>query len=81
MEKLSNLFKDAVSNWWDQVPPHWPTSIQKGTQGCVGGLGVEHLPLAEVMIRGPGVKSHTGLRTGNLLLPLPVSLLLSLCLP
>ena len=31
--------------------------------------------------RGPGIGSHVGLATGSLLLPLPVSLPLSLCLP
>ena len=48
--------------------------------GHLGGLAVEHLPSAHVMIPGPGMESHTGLPAGSLLLPLPVLLPLSLCL-
>ena len=35
-------------------------------------------PLVQVVIPGPGIKSHIGLPTGSLLLTLPVSLPLSL---
>ena len=49
--------------------------------GCLGGSVVKHLPSAQVMIpRSPGIKSHIGLPKGSLLLPLPMSLPLSLFL-
>ena len=44
--------------------------------GDLGDLVVECLPLAQVVI---GMESHVGLPTGSLVLPLPVSLPLSLC--
>ena len=45
--------------------------------GNLGGSVVEHLSSAQVMILGPGIESHIGLPTGSLLLPLPMSLPLS----
>ena len=48
--------------------------------GDLGGSAVEHLPSAQGVTPDPGIKSHIGLPTGSLLLPLPVSLRLSLCL-
>ena len=45
----------------------------------LGGSAVEHLPSAQVVIPGSRIESHIGLLEGSLLLPLPVSLLLSLC--
>ena len=39
---------------------------------------VEHLPSAQGMIPGSRIKSHIGFPTASLLLPLPVSLTLSL---
>ena len=48
-------------------------------QGCLGGSAVECLPLAQSMIPGSGIESHIGLPAWSLLLPLPMSLLLSLC--
>ena len=45
-----------------------------------GWLGGEHLPLAQVMIPGFWDQVHVGLPAGSLLLPLPVSLTLSMCL-
>ena len=53
---------------------------EKKFQGCLGGSAVECLPPSEGMIPGSGIKSHTRLPTGSLLLPLPMSLPLSLCL-
>ena len=35
---------------------------------------VEHLPLAQGVILGPGIESHVRLPSGSLLLPLPMSL-------
>ena len=52
------------------------------TRGFLGDSVVEHLPLAQGVILGswdPGIESHIGLPTGTLLLPLPVSLPLSVC--
>ena len=46
--------------------------------GHLGGSMVEHLPSAQVMIQGPRIKSRMGLPAGSLLLPLPISLPLSL---
>ena len=46
-------------------------------EGYLGGSVVGHLPSAQVVILGPGIKSHMGLLAGTLLLPLPVSLPLS----
>ena len=44
----------------------------------LGGSAAERLPLAQVMIPGLGIKSHIELPVRSLLLPLPVSLPLSL---
>ena len=49
-------------------------------EGCLGGSVVERLPLAWVMIQGPGIESRISQPTGSLLLPLPVSLPLSVTL-
>ena len=46
----------------------------------VAQLSKEHLPLAQVGIPGSWNRVHIGLLTGSLLLPLPMSLPLSLCL-
>ena len=48
------------------------------SSGLLGGLAVERLPLAQVWSWSPGIKSHNGLPAGSLLLPLPMSLPLSL---
>ena len=47
---------------------------------CLGGSVVEYLLLAQGMIPGLGIQSHVGLPTESLLLPLPMSLTLSVCL-
>ena len=47
--------------------------------GCLGGSAVEHLPSAQGMIPGSGIESRIGLPARSLLLPLPGSLPLSLC--
>ena len=54
----------------------------RGEAGCLGGSVVGHLPLAQVVIpgQGPGIESRIGLPMGTLLLPLPMSLPLSLFL-
>ena len=49
-------------------------------QGCLGGSAVEHLPLAQVVIPGSRIESHIGLPARTLLLPLPMSLPLTLYL-
>ena len=48
--------------------------------GRLGGSVVEHLPLAQVVILGSSDRVCIRLPAGSLLLPLPVSLPLSLCL-
>ena len=48
------------------------------SQGRLGDSVVEHLPLAQGVIPGLGIKSYIGLPTGSLLFPLPMSLRLSL---
>ena len=50
----------------------------QGEGRYLGGSVVEHLPSAQVMILGSGIKSFIGLPTGSLLPPLPMSLPLSL---
>ena len=47
--------------------------------GHLSGSVVEHLPLAQDMIQGPGIESLMGLPVGSLLFPLPMSLPLSVC--
>ena len=42
-------------------------------RGCLGGSVVECLPLAQGMIRGPGIESLHQLLVGSLLLSLPMS--------
>ena len=48
--------------------------------GCLGGSAVERLPLAQGVIPGSRIKARIGLPGWSLLLPLPVSLPLSLYL-
>ena len=52
---------------------------KKRKEGRLGGSVVERLPLAPVMILGPGIESHIGFPAGTLLL-LPMTLPLSLSL-
>ena len=47
--------------------------------GHLGGSVVEHLPLAQGVIPGSGMEAYVGLPAWSLLLPLPVSLPLSVC--
>ena len=54
--------------------------IKMSMWGCLGSAVVEHLPLAQGMIPGSGIESHIRLLVGSLLLPLPVSLSISLSL-
>ena len=49
-------------------------------EGCLGGSVVESLPLAQGLIPGQVVESRIQLPTRSLLLPLPMSLPLSVCL-
>ena len=48
--------------------------------GCLGGSTVEHLLLAQGVIRSLRIESHIRLPAWSLLLPLPTSLPFSLCL-
>ena len=48
--------------------------------GCLGGSGVEPLPLTQGVILESGIESHIGLLVGSLLLSLPNFLRLSLSL-
>ena len=53
---------------------------KRGQPGWLGGL-VSPLPQGVILGSwGPGIESHVGLPAWSLLLPLPVSLPLSLCL-
>ena len=52
-----------------------PMKFVIGGAGHLGGSVVEHLPSAQVVIVRSGIKSHTGLPMGSLLLPL------LMCLP
>ena len=47
--------------------------------GCLDGSAVECLPWAEVLILESGIESYIGLLAGSLLLLLPVSLPLCVC--
>ena len=55
-----------------QIQPSRPLVL-----GCLGGSAVEHLPWAQGGDLGSGIESHMGLLAGSLLLPQPMSLLLS----
>ena len=48
--------------------------------GRLGGLAVERLPLAQGVILSHGIESQIRFPAWSLLLPLPMSLLLFLCL-
>ena len=48
-------------------------------EGRLGGSVVEYLPLTQVWSWSPGIKFHIGLPAWGLLLSLPMSLPLSLC--
>ena len=48
--------------------------------GRLGGSVVEHLPLAQGAIPGPGIEYHVRLPVWSPHLPLPLSLPLSVCL-
>ena len=56
----------------------WWRSLTNGCGGGhLGGSMVKCQPLAQVVIRGPGIESYIRLPAGSLLLPLPESLPLS----
>ena len=74
-----NTLKDALVRFQPEKQNQWKTYIKK-CMGRVGGSAVERLPSDQGMIPESGIKSHMGLPGGSLLLPLPVSLPLSLCL-
>ena len=46
---------------------------QRELLGHLGGSALEHLPSAQGVILGSGIKSHVGLPAWRLLLPLSVS--------
>ena len=52
--------------------------LKKQDPGCLGGSGVEPLPLTQGVILESGIESHIGLLVGSLLLSLPNFLPLSL---
>ena len=54
--------------------------IKFANEGWLGGSVVERLPLAQGVIPSLGIESHIGLPVGSLLLPLPMSPPLTLCL-
>ena len=54
--------------------------IKSQLLGPPGGSGAEHLPSAQGLTLGAGIKSHVGVPAGSLLPPLPGSLPLSVCL-
>ena len=56
------------------------TLKKESAEAHLGDSAVEPLPVAQSVIPGFGIESHIGLPAWSLLLPLPVSLLLSLCL-
>ena len=60
-----------------KIPSGQSYSIRNQNQGCLGHSVVEHLPLAQGVIPGLGIESHTGLPVRSLLLLL--CLCLSLC--
>ena len=52
--------------------------LKKQDPGCLGGSGVEPLPLTQGVILESGIESHIGLLVGSLLLSWPNFLSLSL---
>ena len=56
------------------------TQENRKFQGCLGGSVVERLPLAQAIILESCFQSCIRLPAGSLLLPLPMSPHLSLCL-
>ena len=46
----------------------------------LSGSTVEHMPSAQSVIPGPKIESHIGVPARSLLLPLSISLPLSVCL-
>ena len=55
-------------------------SFKIASEGHLGGSAVECLALAQGVILGLGIESHIGLPVRILLLPLPISLCLSVSL-
>ena len=54
--------------------------LKKQDPGCLGGSGVEPLPLTQGVILESGIESHNVLLVGSMLLSLPNFLPLSLSL-
>ena len=71
------MYEHFLDNWTQNPSSHVSLKTQSVITGCLGGSAVEHLPLAQGMIPGPGIGSHIRLPIGSLLLPLPMSLPLS----
>ena len=61
------------------LPPFLAVLLKRYIWGHLGGLAVERLPLAQVVILGSWVQVPNRAPSGSLLLPLPVSLPLFLC--
>ena len=76
--RASKLVSNTFSTSYTWV--FWNFSLEYRSLGHLGGSVVEHLPLAQGWSQGPRIKSRIGLPTGSLLLPLPMSLPLSVCL-
>ena len=70
--KYLMIFMDTFTGWKLSL-----AELKK--QGCLGDSEVERLPLAQNMILGSRIESHNRLLAGSLLLLLPMSLPLSLC--
>ena len=82
-KKLNTNERQALPNHFRILSLMFQSLDQFSVQGHLGGSVVECLPSAQVMILGswdPGIKSHIRFPMGSLLLPLPMSLLPSLCL-
>ena len=74
MDKGFEFIKSKV-----EFPLQTVVNEKMGLMGCLGGLAVGRLPLAQVVIQGSGIESCIWLSVRSLLLLLPMSLSLSLC--
>ena len=73
LQQRNNLLKQRLS-----VDKSLDKTLEAGQPGWLSGLAP---PSAQgLILETPGIKSHVGLLAWSLLLPLPVSLPLSVCL-
>ena len=61
------------------VTDNYNPKQDRGQQGCLGGSVAERLPSVQGVIPDFGIESHIRVPVRSLILPLPVSLPLSLC--